>query len=280
MFHKRARPEEDSSGGSAPGGSAPPTPGGKAPPTPGGSAPPTPRPTVYGAPAGGRGGGAPIAPQGLWDQRVAERAHYGSVLVQRAFDYDAYVRITQSRDSLFRRRFVTAIKTFLQQKYKHALENPECPLFRQQFERFFTIVRGDSQICNILQTYICHLGVLFEANIKAWLCPPPPDPDDPNAVDTAYVDRTAFALFEQQHLLPMFYDLRDGSTITVPSFVRELNAAYSALMPPDPLEAALANPMRAVQFSDDEAIARMTVGAQPPRPPVALPTQHPSTPFE
>ena len=201
---------------------------------------------------GGRAPGGASGPY-PWDADVTQNCHVGAMLAQRICDYDAYANMMMNRKSDERRRFIAAIKTFVAKKYRRSLENPECPVFREQFERFFDIVRGDSQICNILQMYICHIAVLFESRIREGLCPPPPDPNDPTARDSARIDRFAFSCFEQKFLLNMFFDLRDGTTLSVPSFVRELNAAYMALLPSDPLDAALADRTRTIEFSDDEA---------------------------
>lgn len=186
---------------------------------------------------------------------MASDVHRGSMLVERVCDYDAMAHMIMSRDTEYRRQFVAGIHQHIERQYAFALNNEDDQTFRRQFDRFFEVIRSDSATASILQMFLVHVAILLEPQVERWLYPPPPDPDARGeaAVDEADVDRVAFNVYRQQYLLPMYGDLLKSHTMSVPRMVRELNAAYIALLPPNPLEAALQDNSRRIDFADAEA---------------------------
>ena len=167
-------------------------------------------------------------------------------------DYDRYAAMILSRDTRQRRQFVNDVKTFLEQKYAQAYNNPADDEFRTRMTRLFELANDTSRIANVMQMFIIHCAVMLEPEIARALCPPEPPQDDRDAVDHAHVDRIAFCYFEQQYLLPLFGDMLNGRNMDVFKFVDDLGAAYTSLLPPNPVEAAEApiNRRRRIVFRD------------------------------
>ena len=194
------------------------------------------------------------AEQARYDATAREHAHAGDMLVRRMAVYDQYASFIMQRDTTARRAMVQRVRAFLERKYRQAFENAEDTEFRDTMARLFALAEARSRMGNVLQMYIIHVAVLLEPEISRAFCPPPPDPDDVDAVDAAHVDRLAFTVFEQRYLLPAFLDFRDGTTIGVISFVHELNAAYTSLLPSNPIDAVVrARNRRRIAFRDDAA---------------------------
>lgn len=191
----------------------------------------------------------------LYNRAMPAMTHRGSRLYQRVCDYDAVAHMIMSRDTAYRLQFVNGIKEKLERQYAFALQNDEDQTFRRQFDRFFKIIRSESAIASMLQMFLVHVAILLEPEVERWLMPATPDPDavGDEAIDMADVDRAAFQIYVQQYLLPYFGDLLNSGTMSVLRMVRELNAAYTALMPPDPLDAAVRDNARRIHFSDTEA---------------------------
>jgi len=194
-----------------------------------------------------------------YNATMSSDVHRGSMLVQRVCDYDAMANMIMSRDTEYRRKFVAGILQHIERHYEYALANEDDQTFRRQFDRFREVIRSDSATASMLQMFLVHTAVLLEPQVERWLFPPPPDPDAGGAaaVDQADVDRQAFDLYQQRYLLPMYGDLLESHTMSVPRMVRELNAAYMALLPPDPVAAALRDNSRQIDFADDEARRRL-----------------------
>jgi len=187
-----------------------------------------------------------------------ETAHYGSILINRICSYDAMAHMIMSRNTDYRLQFVAGLKSYLQQEFDFALNNPEDATFRRQFDRFFDNIRSDSYVAPLLQMFLIHMAILLETEVRNWLCPPCPDPDAVNAedrIDQSDVDRRAFDIYEQQYLLSYYSDLLSSSIMSVPRLVRELNAVYTALLPPDPLAYVLRDNSRRILFEDEEAVS-------------------------
>jgi len=151
---------------------------------------------------------------------------------RRAYDF-MYAMITD-RNCAARRQFVAGIETYLRERFRDELANPVWPLFRDTFNEFFRLAARDDAVGNVLQMYCVHMNIFLDAKIVANLCPPPPDPDTDDA-DLSRVDRVAFAMYQLKGLRPMMHDLIDGTSLTVPTFTRELNALYTSLLPADPV---------------------------------------------
>jgi len=194
-----------------------------------------------------------------YNATMSSDVHRGSMLVQRVCDYDAMAHMIMSRDTEYRRQFVAGILQHIERQYAYALANEDDQTFRRQFDRFREVIRSDSATASMLQMFLVHTAVLLEPQVERWLFPPPPDPDasDDAAVDQADVDRQAFDLYRQRYLLPMYGNLLEAHTMSVPRMVRELNAAYTALLPPDPVAAALRDNSRRIDFADDDARRRL-----------------------
>jgi len=206
--------------------------------------------------------GDTIEARARYDQNMLTMSHRGTVLYQRVCDYDAIANMIMSRNKDYRLQFVNGIKTTLERQYAFALNNDDDQTFRRQFDRFFQNIRSESAVASMLQMFLVHTAILLEPEVQQWLFPPTPDPDatGTEAIDMADVDRTAFHLYLQQYLLPYFGDLLNSGTMSVLRMVRELNAAYTAHLPPDPLTEVLRDNSRHVRFSDTDALEQ--VGAR------------------
>ena len=194
------------------------------------------------------------AAQARYDTTAHEGAHMGQALLRRIMAFDQYASFIISRDTSARRAMVRRVRAFLEDKYRRAFENAEDTEFRDSMTRLFELAEQRSPMANVLQMYIIHVAVLLEPEISRALCPAPPDPDDADAVDGARVNRLAFTLFEQRYLLPAFLDLSDGSTLNVISFVINLNAAYTSILPSNPIDAVVrTRNRRRIDFPDERA---------------------------
>jgi len=188
-----------------------------------------------------------------YDERAVALADAGSTLVARVCEYDRYAAFMNARDTTARRDMVARIRRFLEAKYRHAYANVADGDFRRSMLRMFNLAEGRDRRANTIQMLIIHTAVLLEAEVARALCPPEPNPDDEDAVDAALVDRLVFTTFEQRYLRHLFRDLCDGTTVSVGSFVEELNGAYSALLPSNPETAATTFPYnrrRRIVFSN------------------------------
>lgn len=148
--------------------------------------------------------------------------------------HDALYRLIINRNTQERRDFVAGIRTYLNNKYRHARENARDPFFRDQMDMLFDHASGTDTVANMLQVYIIHMAIFMEKRIAAYFCPPAPDPasDEP---DMAIVDRIAFTMYQQTILLEYAQDLFNGTSLTVPTFCRDINAMYAMLLPSDPI---------------------------------------------
>jgi len=192
-----------------------------------------------------------------YNAMIGELSHRGSMLVNRVCSYDAMAHMIMSRNTNYRMQFVAGIKVYLQNEFDFALNNPEDTTFRNQFERFFDNISSDSTVAPVLQMFLIHMAILLEPDVREWLCPPVPDPDatEPTErIDQSDVDRRAFNLYEEKYLVKYYNDLRESAVMSVPRLVRELNAVYIAMLPPDPLAQVLRDNSRRVLFEDAEAI--------------------------
>lgn len=191
-----------------------------------------------------------------YDSMAKQMSDRGMAHLSRVCDFDLYAAMILSRDTLQRRAFVANIQKFHRQKYKFFYENEADDEFRQRMDRLFALADGTTPLANLFQMYIIHVAVLIDPEIGRSLCPPPPDQDDPHAVDKSLVNRYTFRLWEERYLLPLFGDMIAGTHEDVFTFVWNLDAAYIALLPPSPVDAVIASRHRRnVVFRDPTAAA-------------------------
>ena len=192
----------------------------------------------------------------VYNQSMPDVSHRGTVLYQRVCDHDAIAHMIMSRDPEYRLMFINGIRKTLEKQYAFALNNEDDQTFRHQFDRFFRIIRSESSIASTLQMFLVHVAILLEPEVERWLVPPTPDPDATGeaAVDMADVNRDAFQMYVENYLAKAFGDLLNSGTMSVLRMVRELNAAYTAHLPPDPLADALRDNARRIAFTDAEAV--------------------------
>ena len=203
--------------------------------------------------------------QTRYDARTRDMATIGDVLLARTCRYDLYASLIASRDTNERRNMVRRIQAFVNDKFRRALSNEEDREFADDMARLFALALQRSRLANLFQMYVIHVAVLLEPTISRAFCPPEPDPDDHEAVDTARVDRLAFTLFEQRYLLPAFVDLSDGVTHSAISFTEHLNDVYFQVLVANPIDGVVRTRNRRRIVFDDEA-ANAEVAAALGRP--------------
>ncbi len=164
---------------------------------------------------------------------------------RRMYAYDSLYQFIANRDSTERVRFIAGIEAYYRAFFHAELNNVNDPRFHDQFDEFFHTTRLDTREARILQMFIIYTSLVLSAKIRRYLCPVPPAPDSCD-VDRSHVDRVTFAKFEGLYLLPMYFDLLDGTTLTVHRFTAELNALYAAMLPANPIDAIRRNNFRQV----------------------------------
>lgn len=149
--------------------------------------------------------------------------------------YDLLYDVVTDRGRVARHALVERLERRLADTFAEDLsETAPDPAFREVFREFFDQCWRDDSVGCVLQLLLVYSMLVLDAGVRDSFCPAPPDPDT-DEPDRSRVDRAAFVLFEQAHLRPLFNDLMDGTDVTVPAFVRELNGHYAALLPADPL---------------------------------------------
>lgn len=196
-----------------------------------------------------------LAESARYDTHALAIAETGDKLKARVSAYDKYAAFIQSRNVGIRLEMVRRIRVHVEHRYAFAYNNAADTDYRVTMTRFFDLASDEhGEFANAIQMYIIHMAMLFEPTIVRSLCPPPPDPDDDDAPDLSCVDRFAWTIFEQSCLLQAYLDLRDGNTYDAVTVVEHLDALYTSLLPPNPIDAViLTKNRRRIVFPDDEA---------------------------
>lgn len=178
-----------------------------------------------------------VVAQPKWEEIIYDRA-----------DWDVLYRFFLFPTCRDRFTFISMIEKDLRKRFAVELANEYDTKFKEEFELLFTRARLRSIVGYRTQLLILFLGIILSPPVKMVLLPAPPS--DQGESDETLVDRSAFAGFLREELLPWFNLAVTDVHVDLVSSVADLATTYAVLYAAHDIPAAAkANPRRTVPLT-------------------------------